>query len=257
MPGVLLNLRLPTMRGSLRCVSCLAVVGLSLAVFSKAHAEPSKRHPVDASDLVRLGSAHPHARGLLEEGEGALVAGDARRAAELFGQAADEAPHSALAARRHCQALMDLGDRAQALIACRRAVQREGSPLDMRSLVRAILASADRPTFDEIYEVTMLTARAERAMPRQPWGYAAACDVARRLADAAMLEACKKNLLRIAPDHAETKRALTLTSLGPARSLLGMTAGWGLMALVSIGTLLDWTRRAWAARMQPPPRADG
>jgi hypothetical protein len=206
-----------------------------------AQTKAANRHPVDASEIVRLGVQDPHARALLEEGEASLGQ-DPKRAADRFGQAAAEATYSALAPRRQCQALLELGDRNAALNACRTAMNRGGSPLDIRALVRAILSKPGQPNFEELYETTLLAARAQRAMPHQPWGYAAQCDIARRLGDSKMLEECRKNLKRVAPDHAETRRASAgvVSRSMPAR----MAAGWGAIALVLLATLIDFARRA-------------
>ena len=120
----------------------MAALGVCAAVASSAQALP-KRHPIDVSDVGRLATAHPNARRLLEEGEAALEQDDAKRAAILLGRAVEEAPTSALCARRHCQALLEIGEREQAIAACRRAVAREGSPLDLRALIRALMTKEE------------------------------------------------------------------------------------------------------------------
>ncbi|MET0593153.1 MAG: tetratricopeptide repeat protein [Polyangiaceae bacterium] len=225
----------------------MAVFGVCVVTSARAEAAP-KRHPIDMSDIGRLATANPHARQLLEEGEAAIEQGDANRAASLFEQAAQEAPTSALCARRHCQALLEMGARDEAILACRRALAREGSPLDLRALVRALTAGKERPTFDELHEITLYVNRAERAMPRQPWGYAAACDVARQLGDAALLDACRKDLERVAPGHAETRRALA--AFGGGGSSVGVAIGWGVILLTTMLTAIDAVRRSWLRRSQ-------
>jgi tetratricopeptide (TPR) repeat protein len=228
------------------------------AVSSAAVSQATKRHFVDVSDFVRLGAEQPQARALLEQGEAALSRGDAQSAIPLFEQGTDEAPHSALLARRLCQALMETGERDRALIACRRAMQRQASPLDMRALVRALVSGPNAPNFEELHEATLLTARAEQSMPRQPWPYAASCDIARRLGDAAMLDACRKSLQRVAPDHAETRRALA--PLRSTQSVIAITAGWAALALAVMATLIDRmrssSRRAGSSPLDTSPRAE-
>jgi tetratricopeptide (TPR) repeat protein len=229
-----------------------------LAVGSTAKAEGTKRHFIDESDFVRLGTEQQHARALLEQGEAALARGDAPSAIPLFEQGTDEAPHSALLARRLCQALMEIGERDRALQACRRAMQRQASPLDVRALVRVLVSGPNAPNFDELHEATLLTTRAEKSMPRQPWAYAASCDIARRLGDAAMLDACRKSLQRVAPDHAETRRALA--SLRSTPSVVAVTAGWAALALAVVATLIDRmrrpNRRAGSSPLDTSPRAE-
>jgi hypothetical protein len=209
---------------------------------SFARAEPPKRHLVDAADFTRLATSFPDAREALERGEEALMRGDAKSAAESFERAELGAPNSALAARRHCQALHELGERELAITSCRRAMQREGSALDIRALVRVLLSSPHPPTFDDLYEMTLLTSRAQQSMPRQPWGYAAQCDIARRLGDAGLLDACQQALVRVAPEHAETKRAMA--PLGPTDTERGAGFGWSAIALAAVLTLVDWIRRS-------------
>ena len=223
----------------LQAAWCLVVVWIGFSV-PPAHAEAPKRHNVDISDLSRITAAHPNARELLEQAEGLLARGETKPAIELLAQASEEAPLSALIARRLCQALLEIGERDRALVACRRAVQREGSPLDLRALVRTILSGPNAPTFDELYEASMLTARAQKSMPRQPWGYAAACDIGRRLNDTAILDACRKDLQRVAPDHAETKRALD--EVDGASSSIGVGLAWLLIVLSVVATLIDKLR---------------
>jgi tetratricopeptide (TPR) repeat protein len=233
---LLLRTRPRTKQGLRECLALAALLAPSLA-----HAEPPRRHLVDAADFTRLATSFPEARDALERGEQALERGDVKSAVDSFERAELSAPHSALAARRHCQALQQLGERDQAIAACRRAMQREGSPLDIRALVRVLLSSPKPPTFDDLYEMTLLTSRAQKSMPRQPWGYAAQCDIARRLGDAGLLDACQQALLRVAPEHAETKRALL--PLGPTDSERSAGLGWSAIALAVVFTVVDWIRR--------------
>jgi len=255
---LLLNHRRTRTTPTSRAARIGLVLFAMVAIGSTAKADGTKRHFIDASDFVRLGAEQPHARALLEQGEAALSRGDAQSAIPLFEQGTEEAPHSALLARRLCQALMEIGERDRALLACRRAIQRQASALDMRALVRVLVSGPNAPNFDELHEATLLTARAEQSMPRQPWAYAANCDIARRLGDAAMLDACRKSLQHVAPDHAETRRALA--PLRSTQSVVAITVGWAVLALVVAATLIDWmrrsTRRAGSSPLDTSPRAE-
>src|SRR6266487_871633 len=79
-----------------------------------ASADGPARYRTDEEDLAWIRSTHPHAGELFDRGEALLFAGDAAQAAELFAQAAEEAPQSALAPRRQCQALTELGNHDEA-----------------------------------------------------------------------------------------------------------------------------------------------
>jgi tetratricopeptide (TPR) repeat protein len=248
MPILLLNRSRRASSRARHAVPYLALVFIGFRL-PCAQAASTTRHNVDVSDFGRVASAQPHAGELLEQGEALLVQGDAKRAAELFELAGNEAPQSSLIARRHCQALTDLGERDRALAACRRAMQWEGSPLDIRSLVRAMMSNPNNPTFEELHQATLLATRGMRAMSHQPWGYAAMCDIARRLHDIAMLDACRKELKRVAPDHAETRRALATMISTP--SPLVSTLGCAGIVLAVLATLFDALRRHFLRTVAP------
>jgi hypothetical protein len=69
------------------------------------------------------------------------------------------------------------------------------------------------PTPVELASALRLTDRAKRDLQNQPCGFAAECDIARRLGDRAMYQRCLENLETIAPGHYETLRARQLGSL--------------------------------------------
>ena len=255
MPRLFLNRHRTCTTPLLRAIRVVLVfVGLGV-IAHPAEAQKPKRHFFDESDFIRLGAEQPHARALLEQGEAMWVQGDARGAISPFEEGVEEAPHSALLARRLCQALLESGERNRALAACRRAMQRQASPLDMRALVRVLVSGETPPNFDELHEATLLASRALQSMPHQPWGYAASCDIARRLGDAAMLDACRRSLERVAPGHAETRRAFV--SVQSTQAVFAIAAGWMAIALVAGATLMDWMRRRGRApHSDTSPRAE-
>jgi tetratricopeptide (TPR) repeat protein len=198
-------------------------------------AETPERDPIDREALAQLQSSQPHAAELLETGENQLRAGNAAKGAELFVQAAGEAPKSALVARRVCQSLTDLGRAEEGLPSCRRAIELRGSALDARATVAALMSRERPPTPSDVIEAATLARSAAHTMPFQPWGYAALCEIAARLGDREMLESCTSDLERVAPDHYETRYFERLKARG--ESVFGALAGWALLLLALIGTI--------------------
>jgi tetratricopeptide (TPR) repeat protein len=213
-----------------------AWLGLALvAVPSEASAGSARSRPaLDENDLARVAHEHPRARAFLTEGEVALASGAVERAAALFRNAAAEAPESALAARLQCQALVALGRRSQALAACREAVKRQGSPMDFRASVAALMAGPGQPTSEELAQAILLARSARETRPDEPWGYAAECDIARRLRDRELYGSCFSGLERVAPDDPETRRVAAELAGG---SVIGSWLAWATLLLASFATL--------------------
>jgi tetratricopeptide (TPR) repeat protein len=181
-----------------------------------------------------LKSGRPHAAELLQAAESQEVAGNSAKAAELFVQASQEAPTSALPARSACQALTELGRAEEGLPLCRQAMKLRGSALDERATVAALMRRKTPPNTNEVVEAATLARSATHLMPSAPWGYAALCDIAVRLGDTDMLKSCTTNLERIAPDHYETRYFARFK----APSALSAIAGWSLLLLAGVGTAL-------------------
>ncbi len=233
-----------------RAAWALAALGWSLT----AEAEPAHRYKSDEDEVVWMRSARPGAAAELDQGEALLrqatSAADVERAADLFGRSAKEAPESALAARRECQALTALGKHDAAVTACNRALLRGGKVLDLRAAVGALMSGPGAPTVNETGRALFYARRAIEILPNEPWGYAAQCDVAEKLGDTEMLESCTAALSRVAPGHYETERAeAVMAGVRPGRSL---AAAFGLAALGAVATLghrlRRGARRAAAAR---------
>jgi tetratricopeptide (TPR) repeat protein len=215
----------------------IAVVGCS-AQSRETSVEP-KRQKVDALEVQGMQLMHPKAAKLMEEGEAALRANDLERAVEDFRQAEVEAPAAAIVPRRQCQALTALGRRDEAIRACERAVGKLGSGMDFRALVGALVSAPPTPT--EMAKAMAMAARAREVMPTEPWGYAAQCDIARRLGDTEMFNTCVQDLQRVAPDHYETRRVLAVAE--SLRHPWRLALGWGVILLGSLLTLLSPLRR--------------
>jgi tetratricopeptide (TPR) repeat protein len=211
----------------------VALVGLTLSW--NAHATSDTDRP-EQHDLARMAIAHPAAVASVNEGEKLASAGKTEEALVAFQKAAAEVPESPLAARRECEMLTALGRRAEAIQACLRALRNDGAGLAMRAMVGAYMSGQERPTTSEFAQAMRLARRARDSMPSQPWGHAAECDVAERLGDAQMAERCLRELVRVAPDHAETARALRAAA--PWLPGWRVWISWPIILLVVLGTVL-------------------
>ena len=120
--------------------------------------------------------------------------------------------------------------------------------MDFRAYVAA-LTSGGRPLSPEqMSQAVVFARRARELMPDQPWGYAAQCDIARSLGDTEMLNECVKQLVRVAPEHRETRRALAMTlNVSGYRILLGWCA-LGLACIVTLVHAVGRARRRTRAR---------
>jgi len=186
----------------------------------------------------------PHVAVLIEHGEAELAAGRITEAAADFQKAVEGSPHSALPRRRLCIALVALGRRTEAIQACQGAAANLGSGMDLRALVGAIVSAP--PTPAELGTALAYAQRAITVMDRQPWGYAAQCDIMRRLGDIELLTKCLEDLRRVAPNHYETKRIEAIVaSLRPSVSVI---AAWVALALLTLWTALHALRARWRAR---------
>lgn len=104
---------------------------------------------------------------------------------------------------------------------------------ELRLAVAALVSGAKEPTTDELLRAVMLAEGAVRIAQRQPWGYAARCDIARRWGDPRLIDKCLADLQRVAPAHEETRRALLARGQWTPWAL---RAGWAALALLVLGT---------------------
>lgn len=214
-----------------------------------AELPPEQRILDDRADVDIMRVNQPKAFELFTRGEAALASGQTRAAADLFAQAQALWPSGAVTARRRCQVLTELGQRDTAIEECQRSITNGGSFLDHRALVAA-LVTGDRPlTTEELATASHSAQSAKEHVPSLPWGYAADCDIARRLGDEGMLRACTQQLSTLAPGHYETQRALA--ELGAASSLRGQVAFWVAFILGGIATLLHAVCGASRRRLLP------
>ena len=234
-------------------VACLTMC-IWLGPSRDAAASPA-RHWVDDREMARLTARHPAAIGFFDEAEARAAAGDAERALVALQKAASEAPESALVARRECEVLTILGRRAEAIASCLRALRNEGSGLDMRAMVAALMSGEALPTSGELAQAMRLARRARDSMPNDPYGHAAECDIAERIGDAEMLEHCLGELERVAPGHQETVRAQRAAARWlPTWRVWG---GWSLVLILVLGTLVHALWRALRSSATRPAAGRG
>ncbi|HEY4158277.1 MAG TPA: hypothetical protein VGM29_09275 [Polyangiaceae bacterium] len=208
---------------------------------SVAFAAPQSEQ--DPRGLAELGARQPDALELVNQADLALAHADNGAALALLEQAATLAPKTALIERARCGALNALGRRSAALAACDAAIAASGrAPLDLRARVGALMAGEGSPSMADASEAYALAREVSDFAPRQPWGYAAFCDVARRIGDPALWASSVHDLERVAPDHFETRAALArsqqLRAWWPLKCV-----GWVLLLAFGLGSTLHWLLR--------------
>jgi hypothetical protein len=195
----------------------------------------------DPRGLAQFGAAHPNALAPLQAGDAALNAGQLTTALALFDDAAANAPGTAIVERKRCQALLGVGRRAEALIACETAINAGGeAALDLRTKVSALMSGPTAPTPEEASEAYWL-ARLASTLPGEPWGYAAFSEIAQRIGDPVLWARSLAELQRIAPNHFETKAAVLRASSADRWRL--KAAVWLLLLGASLATAVHAARR--------------
>jgi tetratricopeptide (TPR) repeat protein len=213
----------------------------------RVSAEPL-RYPADQRDVETLRTEHPRALELLEQGEKLLQAGSSQEAAEVLAHASFEAPQSPIIARRHCQALTALDRHDDAVEACKRAATLHGfggSAMDDRALVAALMSPNHVPMPYDVAQAGRYAKGARNAMPTQPFGHAATCNIAERIGDLDLLDRCVKELRRMAPDNEETRYYSAV--LERARFSWSAALAWATIVTASLATAahaaIRWSRQ--------------
>ena len=234
-------------RPSLR-LCCLPVVlaAASLAIWQgQARAQLS---PEEREELKRLERDSPAAVEVMKQGEAAFRAQQLVKASELFARARQLATGHPVPARRHCETLIALGRKEDAMTVCTLARAIGGTAADMRAMVGAYLAGPGAPSSEEI---AYAQAHVDQAFSRDSdprHGYAAQCALAQKLGDRRMLRTCREGLLRVAPEHEDTKLILAATAASTTTPLRTWVA-LALVALVSLGTAAHALGRVIRARV--------
>lgn len=112
-----------------------------------------------------------------------------------------------------------------------------------------MMSPAAHPTLDDVARGAMMADAAVRKDTRQPWGYLARCDLARRMGNADALQGCLEDLRRVAPQDPMTKWALAVSAertsfwIWALRVIL-LAAVAGTAAHATVGKLRRRRRRA-------------
>ena len=139
----------------------------------------------------------------------------ARQACEEALEAEEKAP-GAPSSRAACYASRDLGT----------------VPEDFRNKVASLMSPRAQPSLDDLVLSALNADAAVHKLGGDTWwGYLARCDIARRLGNADLMEACLADLKRVAPAEAATKRALAYTAESASVPV------WILRVLLSLGLL--------------------
>ncbi len=224
-------------------VHAIAAVSAAMVIVpASARAGTVQWHRLDRGDVTLLGATDPTALHLLEDGTRRLDGGDVDGAVKRLRDAATRAPRNGVVLRKWCEALAAGGRRREAIDACHRAVLVGSSPLLSRASAAAFVAGEAPPTTDDAVQAMGFARAARDSLPDEPWGYAAECDVARRLGDARMLDVCTRELVAVAPDHDETKRALALDPRRRGDRIARFS--WVALAVALVGTALHAAVRA-------------
>ena len=218
----------------------IAIIALSLTV-------PARFASAAPSALDGAASASAESAALVVRGETAARAGHPGEAWDLFGRAWKVDRANGMAVRWICRLALTFGPPEAASGACREAFLLGRQPEDMRNRVVAWVAGPLPPTMEDLVSATFMADGAVRTAPREPWGYLARADIALRLRDRDLLDASLGELARIAPEHPQTKRVMTLAA---PRASIGVRIGRLAIVLslaLTIAHLL-WTRRPSSLR---------
>lgn len=235
----------------------IALVAAAFLLLSPAARAEMLRFPIDQEEVDKMEAAKPHAAELLERGEALAAAGQLAQADALFVQGLSEYKLGSLLHRRHCEVLTAMGRRAEAVAECYRALQSSRSNPNIRATVRAGVSGPNAPSWADIELALDLVSKERERAPGQFTPIAALCDVAASLGDGIMLQHCANELLAIAPEAAETRRAMALLSARcpPWRFWLG----WITIVAASLATLghalWRWARRGSRRRRAGPNAA--
>jgi hypothetical protein len=174
------------------------------------------------SESVRADAGTPEATdwgALATQADGARNAGRLDEAADLLARARRKNPSDLGLLRSSCEVALAREQRTGKKVPnaissrafCHSAYVRGGNAEDMRNEAAALVSPAENPSLDELVVAALNADAAVHSAPGEPWGYLAHCDIARRLGNAGMMEACLADLKHQAPNHAGTKEALSLS----------------------------------------------
>lgn len=173
--------------------------------------------------------------------------------ASCLATARPAAANDADEARAECESALAAehagGRPGSSRLPCQNAYIRGNKPRDMRNQVVSMLG-VGTPSLDDLVVATLVADAAVRVEPNGPWGYAARCEIARRLGNADVLEACLRDLRTVAPHD-----PLTTTELALSPELASPLVWFARVALLLalLGTLAHALGRAGRRRRVSTP----
>ena len=173
---------------------------------------------------------------LAAKAQRATKAGDHLAETRYYRALAKAAPNSAFAPRRLCDALEAAGDLANAVIACRTALTRDGSTSgDYIHFVKIVLKTTTPLPPGERQELDAVIAHLAHEADLGALPTMLSCDVALRFGDRPALEACTAELARRAPRDPKTVSlqwalALQKHDRGAALGLIDLARETGMNA---------------------------
>jgi hypothetical protein len=222
------------------------------AVFSgQRSASAFVRHTLDDEELAAVRAATPAAADAYAEAEARLRAGDLAAADKLLAKARALNEGSFLLARRHCQVLTELGQRAAALAACKAALA-GGTAMDERAYVGVLMSGKELVNPKDLADAMREAANAKR-LRGQPFGDVASCEIAHHIGDDAMFTACLAGLEKNAPGYFETTRWKNARTGTP---VWFYWLGWSLLAALGAVMLAQGFWR-WFKKPATPARKAG
>jgi hypothetical protein len=121
-------------------------------------------------------------------------------------------------ARRACEQALAAEDGAQTSVSsrlpCHQAMLAGASPRDFRNEVASLMAPRARPSLDDLVLAALSADAAVHKGGDGPWGYIARCDIARKLKNADLMQACLEDLHRLPAGQAAAARADATTTAG-------------------------------------------
>jgi tetratricopeptide (TPR) repeat protein len=211
----------------------LLVVAALFAALSIHHSAAAQlRHTVDDQELRDVRADSPAAADAYLQAEARLRLADWAAAERLLASARALQPHSFLLARRDCQVLTQLGQRNQAIAACKVALSGL-TAMDQRAYVGALMSGGELVKPKELSDAVKEAAHA-RNLQGQPFADAAFCEIAQHIGDDAMYSACLVKLETNARGYFETAR---WRAVRPGTPVWLYWLGWSLLGVLSAVTL--------------------
>ncbi len=192
--------------------------------------------------------AFPSASAEFQAAEDDAREGRLSAAAEKYRTLKVALPQCALAFRRSCEVLSDLGRRAEALEACEKAAFYGQDVIDLRAKVGALMAGDEVPPYADFVAASQMAIGIHERMAHRLEGHAAFFDIARRLGDQRMMQSLFEDLKAVDPKHPETQRAAYfLAKAVPSRWRLW--GGCAVLVVLAFGTVSKMRRNLRVARV--------